>query len=35
MRYRNIASRFIRLVTKHACDGQTDRQTKLQLPRPR
>jgi len=27
MRYKNIASRFFGLVTKHACDRQTDRQT--------
>jgi len=27
MWYKNIASRFFGLVTKHACDRQTDRQT--------
>jgi len=27
MRYKNIAGRFFGLVTKHACDGQTDRIT--------
>ena len=27
MRCKNIAGRFFGLVTKHACDGQTDRQT--------
>jgi len=27
MRYKNIASRFFGLVTKHACDRRTDRQT--------
>jgi len=26
MRYKHIAGRFFGLVTKHACDGQTDRQ---------
>jgi len=26
MWYKNIAVRFFGLVTKHACDGQTDRQ---------
>jgi len=26
MWYKNIAGRFFGLVTKHACDGQTDRQ---------
>ena len=25
MRYKNIAGRFFGLVTKHACDRQTDR----------
>jgi len=25
--YKNIAGRFFGLVTKHACDGQTDRIT--------
>jgi len=39
MRYKNIAGRFFGLVTKHACDGRTDRrtdgQTELRLPRPR
>ena len=25
-RYKNIAGRFFGLVTKHACDGQTDGQ---------
>jgi len=29
MWYKNIAGRFFRLVTKHACDRRTDR-----LPRP-
>ena len=37
--YNNIAGRFFGLVTKHACDrqtdGQTDRQTELRLIRPR
>jgi len=27
MRYKNIAGRFFGLVTKHACDRRTDRQT--------
>jgi len=27
MRYKNIAGRFLGLVTKHACDRQTDGQT--------
>jgi len=27
MRYKNIAGRFFGLVTKHACDRQTDGQT--------
>jgi len=27
MWYQNIGSMFFRFVTKHACDGQTDRQT--------
>jgi len=27
MWYKNIASRFFGLVTKHACDGRTDRIT--------
>ena len=27
MWYKNIAGRFLGLVTKHACDGQTDRRT--------
>jgi len=26
MWYKNIASRFFRLVTRHACDRRTDRQ---------
>jgi len=26
MWYKNIASRFFGFVTKHVCDGQTDRQ---------
>jgi len=26
MWYKNMAGRFFGLVTKHACDGQTDRQ---------
>jgi len=26
MRYNNITGWFFELVTKHACDGQTDRQ---------
>jgi len=26
MRYKNIAGRLFGLVTKHVCDGQTDRQ---------
>jgi len=24
MRYKNVAGRFFKLVTKHACDRQTD-----------
>jgi len=28
--YKNIAGRFFGLVTKHACDGQTDGQTDRQ-----
>ena len=32
---KNIAGRFFGLVTKHACDGQTDGRTELRLPRPR
>jgi len=43
MWYKNIAGRFSGLVTKHACDrqtngrtdGRTDRWTELWLPRPR
>jgi len=39
MWYKNVADRFFGLVTKHACDRQTDRRTdgrtELQLPRPR
>jgi len=43
MWYKNIADRFFGLVTKHACDkqtdgqtdGQTDRRTELRHPRPR
>jgi len=39
MWYKNIAGRFFGLVTKHACDGRTDRRTdgrtELRLPRPR
>jgi len=27
MRYKNIAGRLFGLITKHACDRQTDRQT--------
>jgi len=27
MWYKNIAGKFFGLVTKHACDGQTDRIT--------
>ena len=27
MWYKNIAGTFFGLVTKHACDGQTDRRT--------
>jgi len=27
MRYKNIAGRFFGLVTKHACERQTDRET--------
>jgi len=38
MWYKNIASMFFGLVTKHACDrqtdGQTDGQTELRLSRP-
>jgi len=30
MWYKNIAGRFFGLVTKHACVGQTDRQTDRQ-----
>jgi len=30
MWYKNIAGRFFELVTKHACDGQTDRRTDRQ-----
>jgi len=30
MRYKNIAGRFFRLVTKHARDGRTDRLTDRQ-----
>jgi len=32
---KTIAGRFFGLVTKHACDGQTDGRTELRLPRPR
>ena len=39
MWYKNIAGRFFGLVTKHACDRQTDRQrdgrTELRLPQDR
>ena len=30
MRYKNTAGKFFGLVTKHACDGQTDGQTNRQ-----
>jgi len=30
MWYKNIAARFFGLVTNHACDRQTDRQTERQ-----
>jgi len=30
MWYKNIAGRFVGLVTKHACDRQTDRRTDRQ-----
>ena len=30
MWYKNIAGRFFGLITKHACDIQTDRQTDRQ-----
>jgi len=33
MWYKNIAGRFFRLVTKHACDGRTDRQTDGRMDR--
>ena len=33
MWYKNIAVRFFRLVTKHACDRQTDGQTDGQTDR--
>jgi len=32
MWYKNIAGRFFGLVTKHACDKQTDGRTELRLP---
>ena len=35
IRYKNIAGRFFGLVTKHACDKQTDRITTPKSPRPR
>ena len=31
MWYKNIVSRFFELVTKHACDRQTDGRTELRL----
>ena len=31
--YKNIAGRFFGLVTKHACDGRTDKQTDRQTDR--
>jgi len=35
MWYKNIAGRFFGLVTKHACDRQTDRRTdRITTPRP-
>ena len=38
MWYKNVASMFFGLVTKHECDrrtdGRTDRRTELRLPRP-
>jgi len=33
MRCKNIAGRFFGLVTKHACDRQTERQTDGQTDR--
>jgi len=33
MRHKNIADRFFGLVTKHACDGQTDGWTDGQTDR--
>jgi len=33
MWYKNIAGRFFGLVTKHACDGQTDRRTDIETDR--
>ena len=35
MWYKNIRGRFFGLVTKHACDKQTDRITTPKSPRPR
>jgi len=34
MWHKNIAGRFFGLVTKHACDRQTDGRTELRLPIP-
>ena len=34
MHYKNIAGRFFGLVTKHACDGQTDgRRDRITTPK--
>ena len=33
MWHKNIAGRFFGLVTKHACDGQTDRQNYISQDR--
>jgi len=35
MWYKNIAGRFFGLVTKHVCDGRTDRITTPNFPKPR
>jgi len=35
MWYKNIAGRFFGLVTKHTCDGRTDRRTdRIMTPKP-
>ena len=33
--YKNVGGTFVRFVTIHACDGETDGQTARRSPRPR